>query len=171
MMAFFLNIIGGCLILYCIFKICKTISHPYAINKLALHIEDRFNGIISKYQEDVDYWVQCFEEKKARILNENELKKIINDAKASIEKEEKVFNKFKKLRERYITDYIKLDEIIAVSNSYLDLKENQMLNASMAEKLLEGDVKSISDKEKGFGELFVLLEEAERKLDDLLTET
>ena len=168
---FFLNIIGGCCILFCIFKIYLTISRPSAINKLALRTEDRFNNLLSKYQDDIDYWVQCFEEKRARLLSENELKKTINDAKSSKEKEEKIFHKYKKLRERYITDYLKLTEVIAASNRYLDLKENQMLNASMVWRLLEYDVKSVADKENEARDFFVLLEEAERKLDELLAET
>ena len=162
-------IVLAVVILYGLAKVFMYIYRPYGMQKLVFQVDDRFNNLLSKCQKDIDFWVEQLEDKMSRISTDDEIKENLHNAQTAKDKQEGVYHKFLKLKERYRTDYLKLAEVINASNRYLDLKENQQRQASMAGKFLEHDIKSIDDIMSEAKKFQVILEEAEKKLDTLLT--
>ena len=183
----FVALIVGALI-YFFLKIFLLIYRPFGINRYLRQLEEKYNNLLSMEKKDIDSAIEDLRswnsgDKKTGIPNyEESTKERLHFAKTSKEHEEEVHRKFLKLRERFISDYPKMGEVIVAYQRYLDLKLTQRQRARLAGMTFGSNAKNL---EEGFEarikhwdkiatealDLKAIIEEAERKLDMLLTES
>jgi hypothetical protein len=101
--------------------------------------------------------------------SEDRLLEDINGAKAVKKHEEEVYWKFHRLRERFITDPLKLSEVISAYQRYLQIRFTQYQDASGYASALSAGVITFDELRADAEKLKIILEENERRLDILLT--
>jgi hypothetical protein len=101
-------------------------------------------------------------------LEDSELQARIAKANESTIHERELYDKFIRLRERFIGNYKRLAELIVLYSRYLDMKFKQDQMASAFSRAGVSDVMTFEERFSSANEIKISIEECERKLDLLL---
>jgi hypothetical protein len=171
-------VIAGILV-YLLIKFCLHLYRPFFLNKTFRKIEQMYNGLLTALEKDVGYWVETWGEWQSgdnvvRIqCREDDIMQNINAAKVAKAHEEEVYRKFLRLRERYAINPLnpkKLSESIIAYRRYLEVRVKQNQDGKLFASAVTSGAISIGEMMAAAKETIIVLEENERKLDNLLTE-
>lgn len=168
-----LIVIVGILV-YLFLKFCLYQYRPFFLSKTFREIEQMYNRLFTAAEKELSSAIERLEkwhsgDKVVRTVHsEEQVMESINAAKAAKAREEKLHEKFLRLRERFIQDPNKLSESIVSYRRYLEVRLKWQQNAAMFGHAVTSGVMSFDEMMAVSKEATIVLEECERKLDILL---
>lgn len=170
------------ILVYLLIKLCLYVYRPFFLSKTFTTIEQMYKRVQIAAEKDISLAFEDLKEWRSGdrvvigLYSEDEIMERINAAKAAKSHEEEVYDKFLRLKERFILNHDKLSESIIVYQRYLNVRLQQRQMAASAgayatARAVSFDEARAVSKEimTAFKEIKIVLDESERKLDILLT--
>lgn len=160
--------------IYTVFKVGAIIMRARSISKAENNIDVLRDAIFKMGNEDLEYCNEQLREyhKQGNIIScmktEEEVVKSLHDAQAALEYEDKVYFKYIRARERFAHNDNNHALTILYYHQYLAIKNEFLRRGKMVGKYLEHDVMTVEEMMREGMEYRIKLEEAERRLDNLL---
>jgi hypothetical protein len=170
-----LFIVTAGVVAYLVLKFCLYVYHQFFLSKTFRRIEDMYSSLLIAVDNDVNSAVENYRDWQSGdkvlkdIRSEEEIIKSVDTAREAKIHEEKVHEKFLRLRERFIGDPKKLSESIVAYRRYLRIKLKQRQDASLFANAVTSGAVGFDEMVAAANKTMVVLEEIERKLDMLLT--
>ena len=169
---FFLAVGGA----YAILKLAINIYRPFAMEKVAEEIQGQYDKLqsileadLKRAGEDLQHWRSGDRDKVSRMfVDEEKLIQSVKDANESKEHEVEVYEKYVRLRERFVYDRKKLAEALLGYKRYLYLRLKHIADASLYISMLDCDGMTFEECDKAANESRIAIQESERRLDVLL---
>lgn len=169
-----LSIIIAGFVIYILLKFGLYLYRPFYLSKILRKIDEKYKKVLTHAERDYDEVLEYLKKSQSDdkphplSVSEEEWRKRVKHAELYKSHEEEVYSKFLRLRERFINNYIKLAESITTYQRYIDVRLSQ-INWQML--LRQCSHKEISlEIMASINETTIILEENERKLDNLLTQ-
>lgn len=162
--------------LYFLTKFALWIYRPFGLAKILCDIQLKYENLLRILEKDVEEAVDGLRkwESGDRVIrgirNEKELKEEVSNAYERKTHEQRVNEKFIRLRERFADNPKKLSEAIIAYKRYLELKLKHGGNAFSAVSALTSGAISFDEFQSAANEGKIVIEECERRLDLLLEE-
>lgn len=169
----FFIVIAGTLV-YLLLKFCLYIYRPFFLSRAFREIDQMYNRLLTAAVKDVGSAVKVLErwqsnDKVVRDLSsEDQIMENINASKTATAREEEVYGKFLRCRERFVQNPSKLSESIVAYRRYLEVRLKQCKDATLFAGAVTSGVMSFDEMMAEKKETMIVLEENERKLDILL---
>ena len=160
--------------IYFLLKIGLYIYRPFLVAKLVRDIQSKYDKLQVMFNKDIELAVENLKQWESgdKVIKlsyrESELKENIIKANASKIHNQKVNEKFIRLRERFIGNPKSLSDAIASYKRYLEVKLQQKQDAFIFTNALTSGAMTFEEFQASANETMILLDECEKRLDILL---
>ena len=174
-MKIFLIIVISGFAIYLLLKIVLYIYRPFYLAKLIREIQSKYDNLLIILNKDIELevgnlkqWESGDDVMRLVYHDSSEFQERITKANDLKLREQNNYEKFIRLRERFVSNYEKLAEAIVTYGRYLDIKLKQDEMATAFSMAGASEVMSFEERLSIATEFKIASEEWERKLDNLL---